>query len=59
MSSSSINDPKHWLQRAKQMRTLAEGVRDDARVEMLRAAEEYEKLAKRAEARLKGIPQVN
>jgi hypothetical protein len=41
------------------MRTLAEGVRDDARVEMLRAAEEYEKLAKRAEARSNGIPQVD
>jgi hypothetical protein len=40
------------------MRTLAEGVRDDARVEMLRAAEDYEN-AKRAEARLKGIPQVD
>ena len=55
MASSSINNPQRWLQRAKEMRTLAEGVRDDARVEMLRAAEDYEKLAKRAEARLKGM----
>jgi len=54
MPSSSINNPEHWLRRANEMRTLAEGVRDDARVEMLRAAEDYEKLAKRAEARLRG-----
>ena len=60
MASSSINDPQHWLQRARVMRTLAEGVRDDAaKVEMLRAAHDYEKLAKRAEARSNGIPQVD
>jgi hypothetical protein len=42
------------------MRTLVEGVRDDAaKVEMLRTAEDYEKLAKRAEARSNGIPQVD
>ena len=58
MPSSSINNPEHWLQRAQQMRTLAEGVMDDvAKVEMLRTAEGYEKLAKRAEARSNGIPQ--
>ena len=60
MPSSSVNDPEHWRQRAKQMRTLVEGVRDDAaKVEMLRTAEDYEKLAKRAEARSNGIPQVD
>jgi hypothetical protein len=57
MPSSNINNPEYWLQRAKEMRTLAEGVADDAaKQNMLRVAEDYDKLAKRAEARSKGTP---
>ena len=52
MPSSFINNPEYSLQRAKEMRTLTEGVTDDAfKREMLRIAEVYEKLAERAEAR--------
>ena len=58
MSSLFFNDPGHWLQRAKEMRTLSEGVGDDtAKQKMLRVAEDYEELAERAEARLRGTPQ--
>jgi hypothetical protein len=57
MPSSLINNPEYWLQRAKEMRTLTEGVTDDTtKQEMLHIAEGYEKLAKRAEARLRGTP---
>jgi hypothetical protein len=55
MPSSFVNKPEHWLLRAEEMRTLTEGMRDDAKKqEMLRVAKDYEKLAKRAEARLRG-----
>jgi hypothetical protein len=58
MPSSNINNPEYWLQRAKEMRTLAEDVADGAaRQKMLRVAEDYDKLAKRADARSKGTPQ--
>jgi hypothetical protein len=53
-----MNNPEYWLQRAKEMRTLTEGMTDDTtKQEMLHIAEGYEKLAKRAEARLRGTPQ--
>jgi hypothetical protein len=53
-----FNNPEYWLQRAKEMRTLTEGMGDDtAKQKMLLVAEDYEKLAKRAEARSKGTPQ--
>jgi len=58
MSSLFFNNPEYWLQRAKEMRTLTEGMGDDtAKQKMLRVAEDYEQLAKRAEARSKGTPQ--
>lgn len=48
--------PEHWLQRAEEVRTAAEGMRDaEARAAMLRVAENYEMIAKRAEARELGI----
>jgi hypothetical protein len=49
-----INDPKHWLERAEEARTVAEQLTDpDSRSRMLRIAEDYEELARRAEARLR------
>src|SRR5687767_14292467 len=46
------DDPAHWRNRAEQMRTLAEGATNPrAKKRMLKMAEEYEKLARRAEKR--------
>jgi len=54
----SFNDPKHWRERAEEARARAEQMTDrDARQMMLGIAEDYEKLAKRAEERLKSLPQ--
>jgi DNA-binding ferritin-like protein len=54
----SFNDPKHWRERAEEARAHAEQMTDrDARQMMFRIAEDYEKLAKRAEQRLKSSPQ--
>jgi len=57
MSTSYINDPEHWRQRAEETRTLAEAMSDEtSKHMMLKIAEDYEKLAKRAEQRAKGSP---
>jgi len=54
----SFNDPKHWRKRAEEARARAEQMTDrDARQTMLGIAEDYEKLAKRAEQRSKSLPQ--
>jgi predicted Rossmann-fold nucleotide-binding protein len=53
MAKVPINDPKHWRDRAEQARTLADELTDpDAKRRMLRIADDYEELAKRAERRL-------
>jgi hypothetical protein len=58
MPASFINDPEHWRDRAEEMRTLAEGMRDQvSRQMMLRMVQDYEKLAQRAEERSKGVSQ--
>jgi hypothetical protein len=42
MSDHSINNPKHWLDRAKEARALAEQMGDpEARRSMLRNADDY------------------
>jgi len=53
MGTSHINDPKHWRERAEEARVHAEQLADpESKKAMLRIAEDYEKLAKRAEERL-------
>jgi hypothetical protein len=52
---SYINDPAHWRQRAEEARTVAGQISDpDVKVAMLRIADEYEHLARRAAARAQG-----
>jgi len=58
MSTSFINNPEHWRERAEESRTLAEQMNDpDSRAAMLRIANDYERLAERAAKRAKGLPQ--
>jgi hypothetical protein len=58
MPTSSIHDPKHWQDRAEEIRLLAADMKDQVSKEtMLRIAHDYERLAKRAEQRLKNSPQ--
>src|SRR6266480_1223289 len=53
MLAVPINDPKHWRDRAEEARTVADQLTDaDSKRRMLRIAEDYETLAKRAEQRL-------
>jgi hypothetical protein len=50
-----INDPKHWQDRAEEARAMAEQLTDEkSRDAMLRIAKDYDKLAERAEVRLRG-----
>src|SRR5262245_43472562 len=54
MAKVPINDPKYWRKRAEQARTAAGELTDpDSKRRMLRMANDYEKLARRAELRLK------
>lgn len=47
---------EHWLERAREARGMAIQMQDgDAKEAMLRVAEGYEKVAKRAEAREVGV----
>jgi hypothetical protein len=57
MPDQSHNDPKHWRNRAAEMRMLAEEMDDaDTKSAMLKLAGEYDKLAARAEMRANGKP---
>src|SRR5690348_9931609 len=55
MATSSLHpiyDPEHWRKRAEEMRSVADNMHDlVARASMLRIADEYEVLAKRAAER--------
>ena len=55
MVSHFINEPEHWRARADEERILAKQMNDaEAKVAMLRIAEDYERLAQRAEGRALG-----
>jgi hypothetical protein len=55
MVSHFINEPQHWRDRAEEARVLANHLDDsEAKVAMLRIAEEYQHLARRAEDRALG-----
>jgi hypothetical protein len=50
-----LNDPEHWRRRAEESRALAEQMSDEtSKKMMLKIADDYEKLAARAAARLIG-----
>jgi hypothetical protein len=54
--SSNFGTPEHWLARAQTARAMASGLTDPgARQSMLEIAANYEKIAKRAEARDAGV----
>jgi hypothetical protein len=54
MAKMPINDPKHWRERAEEARVHAEQITDEKSKKMiLRIAEDYDELARRAERRLK------
>ena len=53
-----LNDPEHWRARAEESRNLANQMKDsESKDAMLRIAEDYERLAKRAERRAAGVYQ--
>jgi len=55
VAKTPIRDPEYWRERAKEARVHAEQIADRAsKKKMLKLAENYEKLAKRAEQRQRG-----
>jgi len=59
MAKVPINDPKHWRDRAEEVRAHAEQMIDpDSKRKMLRIADDYEELARRAEKRLRDRPKI-
>jgi hypothetical protein len=55
MARSPVNDPKHWRDRAAAMRALAATMKDAETIAIMhRLADDYDKLADRAEKRATG-----
>jgi hypothetical protein len=61
MPLSRVNDVQHWRDRAAHMRALSDMIKDvDAAAIVLRLAEDYDKLADRAQQRSDGqVPATN
>jgi hypothetical protein len=60
MAKVPINDPHHWRQRAEEARAVADELTDpDAKRRMLRIAQDYDELARRAEKRLKATGEIS
>jgi hypothetical protein len=58
MSPTFLNDSRRWRDRADEMRTLASEISDpESRMIMLRLANDYESLARRAERLANELPQ--
>jgi hypothetical protein len=56
MISHFINEPDHWRARAEEARNLANQMNDpESKDAMLRIADDYERLANRAEHRAAGV----
>jgi hypothetical protein len=57
-STTDVNDPHYWTNRANDMRALAMGLQDDIEVcaSVLRIAADYDRLAKLAALRTGGKP---
>lgn len=54
--SKSINNPSHWLDRAAEVREIADTMKEDSmKTAVLKLASDYEKLAARAIARTQGV----
>lgn len=54
---NAFGTPEHWRQRAAEARSMADGIHDsETKRAMLAIAENYERIAKRAEAREAGVP---
>jgi hypothetical protein len=55
MALHPINDPKHWRDRAGEMRALADTMKDAETIAIMnRLADDYDRLAERAAARANG-----
>jgi hypothetical protein len=55
MPASHVNDVKHWRDRAAEMRVLSTMMSDiETQAIMVRLADDYDKLADRAEVRANG-----
>jgi predicted Rossmann-fold nucleotide-binding protein len=53
MANHLLNDPKHWRGRANEMRCMAQEMADpESKRMMVKIADDYESLAKRAEVRI-------
>jgi hypothetical protein len=54
-----IDDPKHWRERAEEVRTLSDQMDyGESRRVLLRIAEDYDRLAEHAERRTTGVAAV-
>jgi len=55
MARNPVNDAKHWRDRAAEMRVLSTMMKDmETQTIMVRLADDYDKLAERAEIRSNG-----